>query len=192
MAEHHVKLCVECCCIISQCRCAKPPSERAVKWGVCASCFAKPRRHTSRCWNLKGDGQHEKICSHDTEAQASPLQLHAYYYGFKATGNRAIDQILSKVANAGRACHSTENWADTSIWQDGRSLVDLIQEAANQASVAWPNVDETRKLVAKVLSERGCGCCEGYEMRDAIDELAKHLKVKRSSDDSDWDWEAYT
>ena len=61
------------------------------------------------------------------------LRMSAYYYEFTPTGRVEIDRILSAVATAGKSYHHTEMWADDS---DGPSLVDGIQEAANEAASA--------------------------------------------------------
>lgn len=61
------------------------------------------------------------------------LQMNAYYFDFQPTGVRAIDEILSAVAVAGKRFHYTEAWADR---DDGPSHADLIQEAANKAAAA--------------------------------------------------------
>lgn len=58
--------------------------------------------------------------------------LDAYYFGFDSTGDEDIDRILAAVALAGKAYHSTEWWADEE--DEGYSLVDLIQAAANHAA----------------------------------------------------------
>lgn len=60
------------------------------------------------------------------------LRMDAYYFGFSATGERVIDEILSAVACAGKAYHHTDNWNDS---DDGEpSYAELIQEAADRAA----------------------------------------------------------
>ena len=67
------------------------------------------------------------------DKQEKKLRMDAYYYGFKETGVREIDEILSAVACAGKGYHHTEDWNDISEY-DKRSPVDRIQDAANNAA----------------------------------------------------------
>ncbi len=60
------------------------------------------------------------------------LRMNAYYYGFRPTGVRAVDEILSAVACAGKAYHHTDAWCDG--YGDEPSYVELIQEAADRAA----------------------------------------------------------
>lgn len=60
------------------------------------------------------------------------LRMSAYYYGFRSTGIREIDEILSAVACAGKSYHHTSEWGDTG---DGEpSWAEIIQEAADRAA----------------------------------------------------------
>ena len=59
------------------------------------------------------------------------IRMNAYYFGFEGTGERAIDLILSAVAEAGKAYHHTEYWSDD---EDGPSYADRIQQAADAAA----------------------------------------------------------
>lgn len=66
-------------------------------------------------------------------------RMDAYYYGFDHTGVQAIDRILSEVADAGKAYHSTECWTDVypPEWArhgDTRCHQDRIQSVANEAA----------------------------------------------------------
>ena len=70
---------------------------------------------------------------------APDRRMNAYYYSFDPTGQPAIDAILSAVAHAGKGYHHTESWRDDgewSRWGEGRSVVDVIQAAANEAALA--------------------------------------------------------
>ncbi len=74
------------------------------------------------------------------------LRMSAYYYTFEPTGNHAIDRILSAVACAGKAYHSTESWRDDEEWDGtpkaphpefgGSCPAEWIQRAANDAAAA--------------------------------------------------------
>lgn len=52
-----------------------------------------------------------------TDADREALRMNAYYYGFTPTGEYAVDKILSAVAHAGKAFHSTEEWSDTDCYK---------------------------------------------------------------------------
>ena len=67
----------------------------------------------------------------------SELRMNAYYYSFHPTGVRAIDEILSAVASAGKGFHHTEDWCTPMPYYDNKSYVDLIQEAADRAAKQW-------------------------------------------------------
>ena len=93
----------------------------------------------------------------DTEREElhSPTRrLDAYYYSFNETGSVPIDAILSAVAIAGKSCHNTDMWTEDdewSRWGVGRSLVDVIQCAANEAAAALLDAAAERDaLAAKV------------------------------------------
>ena len=73
------------------------------------------------------------------------LRMDAYYYGFNGTGVRVVDQILSKVAIAGKMYHSTEDWNDT---DDGDpSPVDYIQDAACEAAEKIKELEKCLKRI---------------------------------------------
>ena len=67
-----------------------------------------------------------------------PLRMNAYYFGFHSTGNELVDRILSAVACAGKAYHSTESWdEETPPYEPcfkGSNPVEWIQNAANDAA----------------------------------------------------------
>jgi hypothetical protein len=71
-------------------------------------------------------------------AEVSDLRMDAYYYGFTPTGVIAIDRILSAVACAGKALHSTEDWTNEvpSDYGFGEGLTPAgwIQKAADEAA----------------------------------------------------------
>lgn len=75
-------------------------------------------------------------------ADRDGLRMHAYWFGFRPTGNEAIDRILSAVACAGKAYHHTEFWGETSeAWTGhrGNSPVEWIQNAADDAAALFAN-----------------------------------------------------
>ena len=101
----------------------------------------------------------------DTEREElhSPTRrLDAYYYSFNETGSVPIDAILSAVAIAGKSCHNTDMWTEDdewSRWGVGRSLVDVIQCAANEAAAALLDAAAERDRLARLLDEpRRSGC----------------------------------
>ena len=93
----------------------------------------------------------------DTEREElhSPTRrLVAYYYSFDETGSVPIDAILSAVAIAGKSCHNTDMWTEDgewSRWGVGRSLVDVIQCAANEAAAALLDAAAERDALAAKL-----------------------------------------
>jgi hypothetical protein len=66
--------------------------------------------------------------------------MDAYYYGFTATGVEVIDRILAEVAWAGKAYHNTSQWVDD---DNGESMVERIQTAADSAAAALPTPEHT-------------------------------------------------
>ncbi len=82
------------------------------------------------------------------------MNLNAYYYGFDTTGNKKIDGILAAVAAAGKGAHHTESWTEVHDWEsDGKSAVDRIQDAANQAA-------EIKKTDREVMLELALVLCK--------------------------------
>lgn len=78
-------------------------------------------------------------------------RLNAYYYSFDPTGKPWIDNILSKVAFAGKMFHSTEHWNERE--GDELSNVDHIQEAARLAAEHVANVEKKDADLKKCLSK---------------------------------------
>ncbi len=67
------------------------------------------------------------------EHRAPHSQFDAYHYFFTSTGVPAVDNILKAVALAGKRYHDTNQWGDDDA-EEGRSLADWIQEAADAAA----------------------------------------------------------
>ena len=65
------------------------------------------------------------------------MRMNAYYYGFDPTGCEVVDKILSEIAYAGKAFHSTSLWNEEMY--DGTTCVGRIQEAANNAAKEYAN-----------------------------------------------------
>lgn len=63
-----------------------------------------------------------------------------YYYSFGGTGEPLIDDVLEQVRSAGKCYHHTDGWNEPMEWADGKSCVDLIEEAAQKSA------DEVKKL----------------------------------------------
>lgn len=84
-----------------------------------------------------------------------PMRMHAYYYAFAATGERAVDVVLSAVACAGKAYHHTDNWSDDCEPYEevhrGGSCVDWIQNAANDAASAIAALRAERDAAVALL-----------------------------------------
>lgn len=64
------------------------------------------------------------------------MSIDAYFYSFDATGVEGVDKILRAVASAGASFHHTEDWTDKIEWLEGKSYIDLIQEAANELAAS--------------------------------------------------------
>ena len=62
-----------------------------------------------------------------------------YWIYFNNTGVDCIDEILSAIGHAGKAYHNTEGWNESTSYanEDGPTHVDLIQDAANKAALAF-------------------------------------------------------
>lgn len=81
------------------------------------------------------------------ELFAPDRRLTAYYFSLDATGSPTIDAILSAVAIAGKGCHHTNGWTERDEWArwgEGRSLVDVIQAAADNAAAERDALAEWR------------------------------------------------
>ena len=67
------------------------------------------------------------------------MRMDAYYYGFEPTDVQEIDQILSAVAWAGKAFHSTDQWQEEIEYgpYQNESPQDYIQRMANNAADLW-------------------------------------------------------
>ena len=88
------------------------------------------------------------------ELRSPTRRLDAYYYSFSETGSVPIDAILSAVAIAGKSCHNTDRWTEDdewSRWGVGRSLVDVIQCAANEAAAALLDAAAERDRLAEAV-----------------------------------------
>lgn len=91
----------------------------------------------------------------EREALYAPdRRLNAYYFSFDSTGSPIIDAILSAVAYAGKSYHHTESWANDSRWNEGRSYVDVIQAAANEAANKLTAADAQRAHLAHMTEAR--------------------------------------
>jgi len=68
----------------------------------------------------------------EARAECAQKYLLSYWFSFSETGSGCIDEILSQIARAGKAYHSTEYWTES---EDGDpSHADLIQDAAIRAA----------------------------------------------------------
>ncbi len=94
-----------------------------------------------------------------TDADREALRMNAYYYGFTPTGEYAVDKILSAVAHAGKAFHSTEEWSDTDCYKlpdfgGSGCPQEWIQLAAQECAQAIARARaEEREACAKVCDE---------------------------------------
>lgn len=69
-------------------------------------------------------------------------EIESYYFSFKPTGVDEIDRILIEIALAGKCYHSTSGWGERDEGLNGgKSHIDLIQEAANNAATELNNLN---------------------------------------------------
>lgn len=118
---------------------------------------------------------------------SNDLRMWAYYYGFEETGVPEIDKILSAVACAGKAHHHTDGWGDESSEyppHSGRTPVDWIQNAANEAAEAW----NTRPASVPVEALEQCleswhnnPSAEGYDLSLALEKLIDQAERREGS-----------
>lgn len=83
------------------------------------------------------------------------LNFRSYYLGLNATGQYEIDLILSAVARAGKAFHSTEGWIEDTYPEEpfiGETWKDRIQNAAVVAATA---LSDARAEIARLTTETG-------------------------------------
>jgi len=87
--------------------------------------------------------------------------IKSYFASFDATGTPLIDDILSRIARAGKAHHSTEWWDESTDYgnDEAPSHLEMIQAAAQQAA------DRIEQLEA--LVETGCEHCTGRDPSEA-------------------------
>ena len=85
-------------------------------------------------------------------------RMNAYYYSFTPTGSPTIDAILSAVAHAGKGYHHTDMWTEDSEWSrwgEGRSAVDVIQAAANDAAAERDRLAECVRAYGRTIDRWG-------------------------------------
>jgi alpha-mannosidase len=78
----------------------------------------------------------EELIKEMVKRATEEMRMDAYYYSFERTGVLEIDLILSAVAWAGKAQHSTEEWTENA-YGGNTSPVEWIQIAANDAAKQW-------------------------------------------------------
>ncbi len=123
------------------------------------------------------------------------LRMNAYYYSFEPTGCYAVDKILSAVASAGKGFHNTEDWND--LMSDGTTVVERIQEVANQTAYAIekmrPIVSAAAALMDRYNDTRGVavGIAPSEDANifaewDTLDDVLNKMSVKGAkADDGD-------
>lgn len=113
----------------------------------------------------------------------APLRMRAYYYGFDPTGSRAIDEVLSAVAVAGKSYHHTEDWNNAK--PDQKSCVDNIQDAAARAAAELARLKASNEeLLAALIrmeeADRAFVAGETYNFSDAILQARAAIAKARS------------
>ena len=105
-------------------------------------------------------------------------RMDAYYYGFEGTGCDPVDKILSAVACAGKAYHSTCGWLEETQPRDdhsGETPEDWIQNAAQEAA---NRIAELEAKIAEALEMALDECPfywgeDGYKEQDRYKRLAQ-------------------
>ena len=91
--------------------------------------MGKAKQSIMRKENKQQDGLLPSCCTPN---------LTSYYFNFKPTGDQNIDEILSAVAAAAKAHHSTGGWDEPQTPREnhliGETYIDTIQNAANRAA----------------------------------------------------------
>lgn len=104
-------------------------------------------------------------------AEADDFRMDAYYYYFDATGERAIDIVLSAIACAGKAFHHTECWQDEcGLYETvhrGDTPVAWIQNAASDAAEYVKQLRADRDALAERVKVLVCAL---QDARTQIDE----------------------
>lgn len=84
------------------------------------------------------------------------LHMRAYYWTFETTGEMCADRILSAVASAGKAVHSTSEWSDeidgSYYGQEGSCPWEWIENAAR---ITAQEVRELRAIIARYEEDDG-------------------------------------
>lgn len=130
----------------------------------------------------------DRLRPNEREALYAPdRRMRAYYYSFDPTGQPAIDAILSAAAHAGYGYHHTESWGDDdewSQWGEGRSVVDVIQAAANEAALALLDAAEERDRLRSLADAAIRSDMEARQELDALlaerDALAAKIERVRA------------
>ena len=117
------------------------------------------------------------------------MRLHAYYYGFDATGVEAIDNIVSAVACAGKAFHHTEGWTEEAEpYQDSHrgscptawiqnAAIDAADEVVRlrrvaQAAERFLEADDACEARPSIRSPRFAARCVAWDdLREALNAL---------------------
>lgn len=102
-------------------------------------------------------------------------RMSAYYFEFQPTGAPAVDAILSAVAVAGKSAHNTDQWTEDECddgwcprWGDGRSLVDVIQAAANEAAIELWRLREDVRSYGRTIDRWGQLIIDATDSRSLV------------------------
>lgn len=107
---------------------------------------------------------------------AGDRALTGYYIGFDSTGEQSVDRVLSMVARAGKAYHSTEYWSDDvdNPWgltdgdpDAGYSWNDLIQAAGTAAATELADARAVAEWAINIIQEMPAGITE-HDPPDAV------------------------
>jgi hypothetical protein len=116
-----------------------------------------------------------------SDDQNIDFRMDAYYYGFDKTGERSIDRILSAVAWAGKAFHSTDQWNEEAGERPGHEGITPVEWMQSAGKHAASELSILRSGIA--ASQAECEWLKGALRlvcfhRDNIDEM---LRIARDA-----------
>lgn len=80
----------------------------------------------------------------DYDPEIEHLRMYAYYFGFDPTGIFLVDRLLSEIATAGKAYHSTEWWNEKD--SEDPTYIDRIQGAATEIAAEIRRLNRLKLL----------------------------------------------
>ena len=113
-----------------------------------------------------------------TPEAVRPMRLEAYYYSFEPTGEEMVDRVLSAVACAGKAYHSTSSWSDEDCppyepFLRGDTCAAQIQNAAIDAAAEVTRLRAALATERRTVEELRVGLSEACDLCASLAEDAR-------------------